>query len=115
MNTSELIETLEAVLSQIEGQLASSVGNSSMCALEKTNKVTQSMKHMEGQQQAYRGALKQLRLTGGNEGLIHYIKAEKAKHEKMLQGPLGASGHWQEYLNGSLTALERIEEIMCTA
>jgi hypothetical protein len=112
MKTIDLIEAIEIELSQVEHQLASSVGASSICSLEKANQVTQSIKYLEGQQQEFRGALKCLRVDGGEDELREYMSAEKDKHEGMLKGPLGNSGHWQEYLKGSLTALERIEEIM---
>ncbi|NJN93289.1 MAG: hypothetical protein HC875_03970 [Anaerolineales bacterium] len=115
MNTGELIAAIEAELAQVEGQLISSVGTSSMCALEKSNKVTQSMKYLEGQQQGYRGAIKTLRASAEKEMLLKYMSDEKIKNEQMLNGPVGASTHWQEYLKGSLAALQYIQELLDTA
>jgi hypothetical protein len=71
------------------------------------------MKCLEGQQQEFRGALKHLQTADEKDEMQKYMSTEKEKHEKRLKSPLGAE-HWQDYLKGALTALERIEEIMST-
>lgn len=111
----DVISTLEAELAQVEAQLTASVGPASLCSLEKSNQMTRSLKYLEGQQQGFRGALRIWRSSGEKERVLHYVRAERLKTEKMRQGKVGAAGHWPEYLQGSLAALDRIEEIVDTS
>lgn len=70
------------------------------------------MKYLEGQQQEYHKALTYLRTGKGVESFRNYLGDEVIRNQKMLNSPIGKSGNWQEYLRGSLEALNRIQEIM---
>jgi hypothetical protein len=112
LDTTAIIAAIETELENVQENLKSSLGTESMCTLEKSKGVTRSMKYLEGQQQEYHKALKYLRASKDIEGFRNYLGDEVIRNQKMLNSPVGKSGNWQEYLRGSLDALNRIQEIM---
>ena len=112
MNTQELFTAIEAALAQVEAQLTTSVGASSLCTLEKSNGVTHAMKYLEGQQQAYRGALRRWHNREDITPLLHYLREEQINNETMRNGRLGGSPQWQAYLEGNLAALAQLQALL---
>ena len=112
METTAIFAAIETELENVQTNLKSSLGSESMCSLEKSKRMTQSIKYLEGQQQEYHKALKVLRADQDGESFRGYLSEEVMRNQKMLNSPVGKSGHWQEYLRGSLDALNLIQEIM---
>lgn len=54
----------------------------------------------------------ELRASADDDKFLNFLADEKLNNEKILTSPVGKSGYWQEYLQGSLDALERIQEIL---
>jgi hypothetical protein len=112
LDTTAILAAIETELENVQANLKSSLGSDSMCTLEKSKGVTRSMKYLEGQQQEYHKILIYLRTSKGVESFRNYVGDEIIRNQKMLNSPVGKSGHWQEYLRGSLDALNLIQEIM---
>ena len=112
LDTIAIFTAIEIELESVQANLKSSLGTESMCSLEKSKGVTRSMKYLEGQQQEYHKALRYLRANKDSVNFMDYLSDEVMRNQLMLNSPVGQSGNWQEYLMGSLDALDQIREIM---
>ena len=112
METTAIFAAIETELENVQTNLKSSLGSESMCSLEKSKRMTQSIKYLEGQQQEYHKALKHLRANHDHDNFLIYLSEEKMRNQNMLNSPVGKSENWQEYLMGSLDAIQWIQEII---